>query len=81
MSLQFIIDNLCANFTIKSMYRLMERMVADGPCTVSQIAVGIADADRTLDIGSAKTLAEGAVEALAESGVIFVHNDHVSRAD
>ena len=81
MSLQFIIDNLCANFTVKSMYRLVEAMLAERPRTIDEIAVAIAGNDRTLDIGSARSLAEAAVEALAVSGVIAVRDDHISRAD
>ncbi|MBI4340204.1 MAG: hypothetical protein HY680_09680 [Chloroflexi bacterium] len=81
VSLQFLIDNMCANFTVKSMYRLVEAMLAQGPCTISELAHGIADRDRSLDLGSARTLAEGAVEALAVSGVIAVQDDHIYRAE
>ncbi len=81
MSLQFLIDNLCANFTVRSIYRLVEAMLAERPRTIGEIAVRVADNDRSLDIGSAQTLAEGAVEALAQSGVILVDDGLIARAE
>lgn len=81
MSLQFIIDNLCANFTVKSVYRLVETMLAERPCTIGEIALRVADQDRSLDIGSAQSIAEAAIEALAQTGVIAVQDSYISRAD
>lgn len=80
-SLQFHIDNLCANFTERAIYSLLEAMLAERPRPLSEITQRIADRDRTLDIKSAQTLAEAAVEALAQSGVIGVRGSHIYRAD
>ena len=76
-SLQFFIDNLCANFTQRSIYSLVEALLVEGPRTIGDVAVAIADKDRSLDIGSARTLAEAAVEALAQSGVIAVEDPYI----
>lgn len=79
-SLQFLIDNLCANFTQRSIYGLLEALLAERPRTMSDIALAIADKDRSLDMGSAQVLAKAAVEALAESGVIAVEDAYIRRA-
>ena len=63
------------------MYGLLERLLAERPHTLHDIAVAIADKDRTLDIGSAESLAEAAVDALAESGAIAMDDPYVYPAD
>ena len=79
-SVKFLVDDMCANFTVNAMYSLVEAMLAVRPCTIGEIAQKIAGSDRTLDIGSARTLAEGAVETLARSGVIAIEDDRIVRA-
>lgn len=56
---------------------MLEALLVERPRTISDIALAIADRDRSLDIGSAQTLAEAAVEALAHSGVIAVEDAHI----
>ena len=63
------------------MYRLVETMLAERPCTIGEIAVRITEHDRSLDIGSAQTLAEAAIEALAQTGVIAVQDSYIFRAE
>ncbi|MBI2872044.1 MAG: hypothetical protein HYY00_02505 [Chloroflexi bacterium] len=79
-SLQFLIDNMCAGFTVASMYALVRTRLAEGACTIGDIAHRVAEADRTLDIGSAKTLAEAAIEALAKSGDVVVQEAYIHAA-
>ena len=79
MSLQFLIDDLCANFTQGALYSLIEALLLEGRRTVAEIALAIADRDRSLDPGSARALAEAAIEALAESGVVAVEDGLVYR--
>ena len=67
-TLGFLIDNLCANFTDESMYALVKSLVAEGPCTINDIARRIAEKDHSLDPKSTHTLAEAAVKALVQSG-------------
>jgi len=81
-SLQFFIDNICANFTVESLSDLVKSTLAAGPDTISveayrrlaksDLARAVADGDRTLDIKSAQTLAEAAVESLVVSGDLAV---------
>ena len=77
-SLQFSIDNICANFTVESISDLVKSTLAAGPGTISDIARAVADGDRSLDIKSAQTLAEAAVEALVVSGDLAVHGSYIS---
>ncbi len=74
-SLQYIIDSICANFTVESMYELIEVRLRQGPFTVGEILPLIRSKDRSLDSGSAKMLAEVALEALAQSGYIRIEGD------
>ncbi len=74
-SLQYIIDSICANFTVESMYELIKVRLRQGPFTVGEILPLIRCKDRSLDFGSAKMLAEVALEALAQSGDIRIEGD------
>lgn len=76
-SLQFLIDSICANFTIKALNNLVEVQLSRGPCLVSEIAREIRCDDRTLDFASSRALAEVALEALEESGEIIREGDMV----
>ncbi len=74
-SLQYVIDSICANFTMESMYELIEVRLRQGPFTVGEILPLIRCKDRSLDFSSAKMLAEAALEALAQSGDIRIEGD------
>lgn len=76
-SLGFLIDNLCANFTVASMNDLVKARLAEGPSTIGEIARAIVSKDRSLDAGSAQKLAEAAVEALAQSGEVAVQDGSI----
>lgn len=87
-ALKFLIDNMCAKFTVDSVYDLVrtaltERVRPDpakrdeGPCTVSDIASKITESDRSLDIKSAQDLAEAAVADLAQRGDIVVQGAYI----
>lgn len=76
-SLKFLVDSMCANFTVESMHELVKTLLAERPCTISDIAHGIAERDRSLDIKSAQRLAEAAVEELAQRGDIAVQGARI----
>jgi len=96
-SVKFLIDTMCANFTVESLCDLVKGQLSDcscaisdiahaklagraidhlrmtqRACTISDIAREIAQRDRSLDIGSAQTLAQAAVEALVELGDVEI---------
>jgi len=76
-ALQYVIDSICANFTVDAMYNLIKAQLSRGPMTVGEIAREIRCTDRTLDPGSSKQLAEAALEALEQRGVIMLDGDMV----
>ena len=80
-SLQFIIDSICANFTVDSMYELVKVRLRQGPFMVGEIARDIRCKDRTLDFDSSKQLAEAALEALAQRGDITIEGNYVYPPD
>ncbi|GBD11569.1 hypothetical protein HRbin23_01236 [bacterium HR23] len=71
-SLQYLIDSMCANFTAQALYALVLEVVADGPRSLRDIARKVAERDPSLDLGSARQLAEAAVEALGKKGEVRV---------
>ncbi len=79
-SLKYLIDNICANFTVESMSSLVKTQLGQGPCTIGDIAREIERRDRSLDIKSAQKLAEAAVEGLAQSGDVSVEGAYVRPA-
>lgn len=74
-SLQYVIDSICANFTVRSMYELIELRLGQGSFIVDEILPLIQSKDRSLDSSSAKMLAEAALEALAQRGAIEIEGD------
>ncbi|MBI4302164.1 MAG: hypothetical protein HY664_06130 [Chloroflexi bacterium] len=77
LSIKFLIDSMCANFTVESLCDLVKVRLAQGSCLISDIARDIVQKDRSLDIMSAKTLADAAVEALAQRGDATIRGPHI----
>lgn len=76
-TLQFLIDNICADFTIDSLLGVVRACLAEGSTTVRDITAAILKKDRSLDVRCAEGLAEGAVLALCESGAVEVRESRV----
>ena len=76
-TLQFLIDNICADFTVDSLLGLIRTCLANGPSTISDITRAIIQKDRSLDVRCAEGLAEGAVQALSDSGDVEVRESRV----
>ncbi len=66
-SLQFSIDNICADFTVDSLSALVRAQLNEGRSALGEVAQAIMEADRSLDIKSAENLAKAAVEVLSHS--------------
>jgi|TARA_B100002003_G_C13989067_1_gene477989 hypothetical protein len=81
VTVQYVIDTICANFTVDSMCDLIKTQVSQGPVMVAEIAREIRCEDRTLDFSSSKMLAEAALEALEKRGDIVIEGDCVYLAD
>ena len=67
-TLQFLIDNICADFTVDSLLGLVRTYLAKGPPTINDITRAIMHKDPSLDVRCAEGLAEGAVQVLCEIG-------------
>ncbi len=76
--LQFLIDDMCANFTIEVISELVKKRLTQGACTIRDLAREVAGTDRTLDIKSAQILAQAAVESLAGNGEITIRDADIS---
>ena len=73
-TLQFLIDNICADFTVDSLLGTARGCLAAGPCTTANISTAIRRKDPSLDKGCADGLAEGVVNALAELDGVTVRD-------
>lgn len=80
-TLQFLIDNICADFTVDSLLGLVRACLAEGPSTISDITRAITKKDRSLDVRCAEGLAQGAVQFLCESGDIEVRESWIHATD
>ena len=78
-TLQFLIDNICADFTLDSLLGLARTCLASGPSTINEISRAIIQKDRSLDARCAKGLAEGVVQALSDIGEVEVRDSLVYR--
>ena len=76
--LQFLIDDMCAKLSVAAMSDLVRKRLAQGPCTIGDLAWEVTGVDITLDIKSAQILAQAAVDSLTESGDITVQDACIS---
>jgi hypothetical protein len=76
-TLQFLIDNICADFTVASLLKTARACLAAGPCSFKDIAAAIRRKDGSLDSRCADGLAEGVAEALADYGEATVRDGTV----
>ncbi len=76
-TLQFLIDHVCADFTVDSLLGLARTCLANGPSTVSEISRAIIQRDRSLDVRCADGLAEGVVLTLSDIGEVEVRESLV----
>jgi hypothetical protein len=74
-SLQYVIDSICSSLTVESMYELIKVRINQGPFKVGEVLPLIQSKDRSLDVSSAKMLAEAALEALAQRGDVRIEGD------
>ncbi len=81
VSVQFVIDTICANFTVDSMCNLVKAQISQGSCVIGEIAREVRCQDRSLDFGSSKMLVEAALGVMEERGDIIIEGDCVYPAD
>jgi hypothetical protein len=71
-TLQFLIDNICADFTVDSLLGLVRKRLAQGPSSIGDITRAIMNKDPSLDVRCAEGLAEGAVQFLSDRGSVEI---------
>ena len=71
-TLQFLIDHICADFTVDSLLGLARTCLAGGPSTINEISRAIIQRDRSLDVRCAEGLAEGVVLTLSDIGEVEI---------
>jgi len=80
-TLQFLIDNICADFTVDSLLGLARTCLASGPSTINEISRAIIQKDRSLDVKCVEGLAEGVVLALSDIGEVELRESLVYKTN
>jgi hypothetical protein len=76
-SLQYTIDSLCSSVTVDCVYKIIEALSSQGAFTLAEILPLIQSKDRSLDVVSAKMIAEAALRDMAQRGAIRLENDNI----
>ncbi len=76
-SLQYVIDSICSSVTVESIHGLIGDMLSRDSFGVDDIVPEIQKRDRSLDTGSARQIAEAAVNELEELGELKVEGETV----
>ena len=80
-SLQYIIDSMCASVTVECVYKIIEALLSQGPFAVAEILPLIQSKDRSLDLGSAKMIANAALDDMGQRGIIRIEGDNIFSAN
>lgn len=79
VSLQYLIDHMCAKFTARTMMDLVREQIDQGTRTSDEITKAVIEQDRSLDFASARQLVEAAVQSLMDVGVVEMRDDRLYR--
>jgi hypothetical protein len=79
-SLQYTIDSLCSSVTIECVNGIIKALLKQGPFTVSEIIPLIQTKDRSLDSGSANSIASSALAEFVQRGEIKIEGNEVFSA-
>jgi len=76
-SLQYVIDTICASVTVECVYKIIEAFLSRRSFTIDEIIPLIQCKDRSLDLGSAKKIAETALNDIEQRGVIRIEGENI----
>ena len=76
-TLQYVIDTICASVTAESMYELVKVQASHRPFIIDEVLPLIQSKDRSLDLNSARMIAEAALEDLTQTGDIRIEDDRI----
>jgi hypothetical protein len=79
-SVQYVIDSLCASVTVECVYKMIEALLSQGSFTSAELLPLIQSKDRSLDLGSARTIAKAALEDMAQRGLIRIEGENIYSA-
>ncbi len=74
-SLQYVIDSMCSSVTVECVYKIIEASLSQGSFTVDEILPLIQTKDRSLDLGSAKSIAQAGLDDMIKAGIIRIEGD------
>jgi|WetSurMetagenome_2_1015567.scaffolds.fasta_scaffold484179_2 hypothetical protein len=76
-ALQFVIDSLFSKLTVEQINGLTALRLSQGPFEIAALIAPIQDGDGSLDLDSAKKLAETAVGDQAPAGGLSIEGDSI----
>ena len=76
-SLQYIIDTICASVTVECVYKIIEALLSRGSFTIGELIPLIQCKDSSLDLGSAKKIAEAALSDMEQRGVTRIEGENI----
>jgi hypothetical protein len=79
-SVQYVIDSICSSVTVECVYKIIEGLLSQGTFPVDDILPLIQTKDRSLDSGSAKMIAEAALNDLTQRDIIRIESGYVHSA-
>lgn len=71
-SLQYVIDSICSSVTAECIEKIIEEYLSRGPYCLDEILPLIQSKDHSLDITSARMIAEAARDELARRGTVRI---------
>ena len=77
VSLQYVIDSICASVTGECIFKMIEALLCQGSFTIAEIIPLIQSKDRSLDAGSAEMIAKAALENMAQHGNIRIEGENI----
>jgi hypothetical protein len=80
-SVQYVIDSLCASVTVECVYKMIEALLSQGSFTLADIIPLIQSKDRSLDLVSAKMIAEVALDDMVQRGIIRIEGENIYSAN
>ena len=80
-SVQYVIDSICASVTVECVYKMIEALLSQGQFTIDEVIPMIQTKDRSLDLQSARMIAEAALDDMAQRGIIRIEGENTHSAN
>ena len=80
-SVQYVIDSICASVTVECVDKMIEALLSQGQFTLDELLPMIQTKDRSLDLESARMIAEAALDDMAQRGIIRIEGENIHSAN